>query len=79
MDKLFGKKKTVEQQMRENERQMRRQTRGMERDRAGLEKETVIFVCCKNFTPSGYRVIFEMKNFIIRSYPKTSEVKLLGF
>lgn len=54
MDKLFGKKKTVEQQMRffdflylfllryfqrENERQMRRQTRGIERDRAGLEKE----------------------------------------
>ena len=49
MDKLFGKKKTVEQQMRENERQMRRQTRGMERDRAGLEKETVIFVSCKDF------------------------------
>ena len=45
MDKLFGKKKTVEQQMRENERQMRRQTRGMERDRAGLEKENVIFFC----------------------------------
>merc|ERR1712193_508830 len=39
MDKLFGKKKTVEQQLRENDRQLRRQTRGIERDRAGLEKE----------------------------------------
>ena len=38
MDKLFGKKKTVEQQVREQDREMRRNQRGVQRDRAQLEK-----------------------------------------
>ena len=38
MDKLFGKKKTVEQQLRDQDREMRRNQRGLQRDRAGLEK-----------------------------------------
>ena len=35
---LFGKKKTVEQQMREQDREMRRVNRGLERDRGQLDK-----------------------------------------
>ena len=38
MDKIFGKKKTVEQQLRDQDREMRRNQRGLQRDRAGLEK-----------------------------------------
>ena len=38
MDKLFGKKKTVEQQLRDQDREMRQNQRGLQRDRAGLEK-----------------------------------------
>ena len=38
MDKLFGKKKTVEQQMREQDREMRKNQRGIQRDRTQLEK-----------------------------------------
>merc|ERR1711937_133060 len=36
---FFGKKKTVEQQMREQDREMRRVNRGLERDRGQLDKE----------------------------------------
>jgi len=39
MDKIFGKKKTVEQQLRDQDKEMRRNQRGLQRDRAGLEKE----------------------------------------
>ena len=38
MDKIFGKKKTVEQQLRDQDKEMRRNQRGLQRDRAGLEK-----------------------------------------
>ena len=41
MDKIFGKKKTVEQQLRDQDREMRRNQRGLQRDRAGLEKGKV--------------------------------------
>ena len=38
---LFGKKKTVEQQMREQDREMRRVNRGLERDRGQLDKGSI--------------------------------------
>lgn len=39
MDKLFGKKPTVQEQMRANDRQLRKVTRDVERDRRELERE----------------------------------------
>lgn len=39
MDKLFGKKKTIDQQVKEQDREMRRVNRGLERDRGQLQKE----------------------------------------
>ena len=38
MDKLFGKKKTVEQQMKEQDRELKKTNRGLGRDRGNLEK-----------------------------------------
>lgn len=38
MDKLFGKKKTIDQQVKEQDREMRRVNRGLERDRGQLQK-----------------------------------------
>ena len=48
MDKIFGKKKTVEQQLRDQDREMRRNQRGLQRDRAGLEKGKVQLFILKN-------------------------------
>jgi len=39
MDKLFGKKPTVQEQLKDNDRAMRKVTRGVERDRRELERE----------------------------------------
>ena len=49
MDKIFGKKKTVEQQLRDQDREMRRNQRGLQRDRAGLEKGKNYFFFEKKF------------------------------
>ena len=48
MDKIFGKKKTVEQQLRDQDREMRRNQRGLQRDRAGLEKGTFYLFIVNN-------------------------------
>ena len=45
---LFGKKKTVEQQMREQDREMRRVNRGLERDRGQLDKGSISQIYFKN-------------------------------
>ena len=45
---LFGKKKTVEQQMREQDREMRRVNRGLERDRGQLDKGLISIIYYKD-------------------------------
>ena len=66
---LFGKQKTVEQQMREQDREMRRVNRGLERDRGQLDKGSMSQIYFKSSKNCSKRKIL--------IYPSCKKITIL--